>query len=924
MATAALPMPMGGSAAALRAAESRATSRVGNGGWTYTGTGRDDNADDKIKAKGKVKNKIVAIIIVALLGGGGAFLGSSNSLLAPAIENLFTEATDTQYTSANLRSRKLLHTILSGDDLDIKTKGLWSGKYQVYGSISSSFKRRLKKQGIEITGTGRNQVLVFETTDVTGKKITTEIPASEFRNRLETDIEFRKAYTSAKRGRVATFFDNVADKIYNRLNISRNLFNNYRQTGDTDTDTKNYEGIMSRKFDGDVDITKRTAIEETRTEEIDGEEVTTTNRYTAESSIDGAKADTKVQAETKARNMLDSMGANIAKAAGTGICAIAQIASTISVMIAAMEITQSINYFMGDVENISKMMGGYGDSSAINALLNKFSTPATATVTDFSTTTYSLEYNTDLGDVPNITASEKEIANKSPLESNGMQFVLGGAKNNTSNASLFSLERVIEAVSLGSGLGRIYTCAAVNTVVSILSIVADFATLGAKSIVSGILNIVVGATISIAASALLSFLIPTLAEKFFTNIFEGATGIEIGELFTRGASASNTRVGRSGSGQSLSSKEVAVAYNQSTQEVIAFDAEVDRLTHSPFDITNKNTFFGSIAYSLLPAITTSKTTSLASFVRTATQSIGSLVSPVKASGEGSSYMTTFGDCPTLESIGAVGDMYCNPITTTDPNLINIDLEDPTYQAVISNELDSDGNIKSGDLANYVNFCANRESPFGVADQGVLSALQLSDEAGTVGGAILNSLPILGDLIGIIESAQDVANTDWATGKRCVNSPDNTYEPYPGVQRNFWEDKGRYYQRYIEDSRLLEEMGMIDENPVTAYEEKYLKENPLDNSQSGILARMTGQTKENIEIALTFLDYYQYINNYDPSARIAMNEPTLSEKSGEQVATEIKSERLYFEDKSIIDSREEVVIAKQYIVYSDLRNRSYTV
>ena len=132
---------------------------------------------------------------------------------------------------------------------------------------------------------------------------------------------------------------------------------------------------------------------------------------------------------------------------------------------------------------------------------------------------------------------------------------------------------------------------------------------------------------------------------------------------------------------------------------------------------------------------------------------------------------------------------------------------------------------------------------------------------------------------------------------------------------------KYYQRYIEDQRILEQMGAYEEgkNPVTAYEEQYDKENPLDTSPAGIIAHYTGMTKESAETLIAIIDYSDFLNDYDAGTRIAMNnEPT---PTGNEIAETLREDLAPDFDQQ--NSYEQPLIAQhQYIIYADVRNRSY--
>ena len=93
-----------------------------------------------------------------------------------------------------------------------------------------------------------------------------------------------------------------------------------------------------------------------------------------------------------------------------------------------------------------------------------------------------------------------------------------------------------------------------------------------------------------------------------------------------------------------------------------------------------------------------------------------------------------------------------------------------------------------------------------------------------------------------------ANLKWITGEGCS------------------DDSSKYFSRYSEDQRLLESAGLIEQSAVTAYMDKYFEKNPLDNSESGIIARKTGMSKEDAEIGLGLIDYNTYLANYHPKEK----------------------------------------------------------
>lgn len=910
----------------LRKAEESALdssdSGAGNGGF-YTGSGKD-GASGKARNVKKIKRRATIGLIIALMIGGGTFLGTSNSMLAPAIEALFTEQTDTQYASATKRTSHLMRYAIQGDEV-IKTNA-WTGTKK-YGKMSKSFKKKLANNGITIEGKGKSAKLIYthDVTDNTGKveTKTKTIPADDFVKTINSDTDFRESFQAARRGRVATFFDNTATKILQKLGVTRNLFENFKRSSDNETNTKNFRKTMSDKFNGGETNIRQRGEKEVTEKDADGNETTKKEPIDVDETAKNTSSD-MADAKVKAEGTLKSVSDKFTSIGNWG-CMISRTISMISVMVAANEIYQSINYFMGMTESISKMKAGEGDASAINEVMNFFSTVSTTETNKYGKLTI-----TNNNDKTNGTVSGGEDVVKqtgSPLESNGMQMILAGAALSTSENQLFSLERLNNMLS---SEGAEHACVGVDLASAAVSIGMKIAFFPESLIISSIWSIVGKAAAGIAISAALSFIVPTIAKTLFTNAFETATGIPAGALFTKGGSATNTRLGRNASGQSLSSEKAAIAYNKVNQEVIAQDAEIDRKNLSPFDTTNKNTFFGSIAYSLFPLITSSKVTNLSSLLNTTGKSLSSLMSgKVSAAGKDTTYMTKFGKCDSLEEIGAVGDQYCNPVTSTDTSTIDMKPDDGEYQDIIAEQMldeygrsscEDDGsncsiNPKSN-LAKYVSYCAGRNSPFGVVDQNILGELQTSGGLGVFRG-IAGAIPMVDDILDIADALENEENMSWATGEKCGNTNEN---------HTFWEEEGKYYQRFIEDTRILEQFGAYedDPSPLEAYNEQYEATHPTDDTYIGYMSRISGLLPENVETTLAFIDYFQYIEEYDPSVRIAMTDHPSTVETSASVIARAEKDNEHFTDKQPQTMKHLFAIFQQPIIYADIRNRSFAI
>ena len=806
--------------------------------------------------------------LVAIVGGIAACLFvifGSTSLLGAHLEALYTEATDTQYTSSTLRSTRLFSYMLTGGN-QISTS--WSGARK-YKTFSPWLKSRLEKNGIKVA----NGALEFK-----GETITADNFATTYRD----NVEFREAYSTSKRGRVAGFFDDAADRIYKKLGLSRNILEDFKQTGDADADDAAYNKTMSEQFKTDnLDTSTKTVDEETVTDENGNPKLDENGQPITEKSevADSGKAGATEgeSSTTKATNYL-----NKATAAVSTACGALKIGALLATTVSAVETYSTIHYFMNIMETPSKTKYGAGDEAAANQVNNFFTRSVTTEYPDPET-----------GEMITLTGA--------PLEGENERVILGGVKPNLEKANRYSLSRLSKVlrVTMGSYGATAIACSAANAANAALSLASLAVPGGAfvKITTSLLVDVAIKVGAQLAVTAALSFLIPTLAQTLFENHFESLAGIPAGEAFGKGAAAANTQLAARGSGQAGASEEKLAQYSRQTTEVLALDAELDRYTHSPFDASNKNTFLGSIVNSALSFATTSSLFGpISTFANLTKNSIGSLTGTTYAD-SGLRYFDFYGDCPDLDDIGGIkGDIYCNRITITDPSTTDLAPDDETYISILEPNLETDekGNekIKDGSrLAKYINFCSERESPFGVYDASIAASFETS-----LGP--LDAVPYIGDAIAIVNA---IENLDlWAKGTICNATAENPY----------WETEMKYYQRYLEDNRILSQLGAFKEedssDPVLAYKDHYDELNPKDSSKEGFLARITGSPKEDIETMLAVIDYYNFLENYHPEERYAFVErPTEKEIYIENNYTE------YFDKNNyhiIYDNRAQEVVA----------------
>ena len=714
--------------------------------------------------KGFLKKAAPLTMIVGVLFGGGAFFYGAQSLLAPHLSALYTNATDLQFTSYNMRNSRLMSYMINGGG-QVKISGFTTK----YSTFSPYLKKRLASNGIEVghldsSGTfqsgqfGGKTVLKYE------DKI---IDAGSFQNEFANNANFRDSYYQAKRGRIAGFFDDSADYYYKKKGATRDIFDSYKSTGDNEVDTENFETTVSERVtgsDASLNTVRHETDEETGEDHIreNGDDIDT-NR------VQGSTP------ESKARAMVNNIAGKVSSI-GVPVCSALRIANIAAVTVAAYQIYQSIAYFLSLMEPISKMMAGEGDAAAINETLN-FMTTAT---------------DQEVSYVDSDGKQQTKTVNGSLLESAGSKLVMGSTLSPKEDVEPYSFDNITRAatmIAVSTGVTNT-ACAGVMAASAIVSLSATAIPGGklATFIVGAIAQTVGGIVLTGIVAAIVSAIIPYVAKIFASNIFETYTGIPAGELFSQGAATANFSLATQGSAYMPSDKDAVKTQNRNTTLALAQEAEIDRLHRSPFDATSPNTFLGSLMSNFTYlSYSNNAVSTFSGLFNSFGKSIRKLTS-VSAADEELSYTSNYQDCTFLE--GATCDMYGLPIPTSDYSTIDVTPDDPTYIAVVSRNLDSSGKIKEGsELAKFINFCTNRQSPWGVKDANILNALQ------TDFGIVGNNLPIVNDIVDVVNAAEDVANEGWATGSVCMNSDDNPR----------WDSEFKYYQRYIEDMRILTSM-----------------------------------------------------------------------------------------------------------------------
>ena len=892
-------------------------NNVGSDSDDQSTTGKFKNAVQGIKdikngkiskGKGKLKKAgpLMAILALCCGFGGASFFGQMS--MPFSLINQFQESFDSISVSQNMRSKSFLKYQTMKEDGKIhdciKAHYFKADEFKV----TSRQRNKLAKSGITFEEEGG--ITVMKHMRANGEVQTIVADPSQagegriyFNEAFENDTEFRNNYIDGARtwrGAVGAWFDTSMNKLLNKLGVQRGVWRDFKSgktqaegmdemrttiAGDSDTDS-------ARTKAGGSDVT-------TTGGEDDGHGGTTprTNEVTegTKSDVDISRADVEVDSKGKVTNAdglktkLKGIGSKVAKVSGiteaaVGIyCGIADFVAAVSAIVAAYQAMQIVSVAANIFEGIQKAQAGDGDSAPLHEI--------SQSLTQRSTNTYeTVDAVNSNGDATKSTTTERD---RSAMEANAVGAIYGGKSVDMTDPSVKSFNINTITKNMYSGVASVLNyvsvsasayrscavarlaAAAAGVVVDVVTVVACIASFGIGCLVDFIVDnagsAAFSAALSLAISAAVGVALPFVAKILTRKIATEVLGEDLGNALVSGA---NMYMGKNHqySGGAVANKESLIAYLQERDRVVAENARYERETRSPFDVTSKYTFLGSLAAQMIPLA--SSATSLTGVIQGASTVVGGAInsltpksSAVSAAIEAQvAAETTEKYCPDMAEIGGVADAFCNPYVITDTRTMD------TQPAEIVNsigdedlEADADGNPvvkKDSDLAKYIVYCGQRQSPWGQADQNIAGEVATAGNVGgTVGSSIIGAIPIVGDSFDIVSNSQKLANFGWISGESCVVN--NTAATNGFSDSINWE-KGKVYQRFIEDQRLAESEGIIEKSAVTTFLAEYYEEHPLDNSYEGILARYSGLTKDNVVAVLDFFEVQEWLANYDPT------------------------------------------------------------
>lgn len=771
------------------------------------------------------------------------------------------------------------------------------------------------------------------------------------------DPSFKTPYTTASkswRGGVSGWFDNImSDITETKLSISRNRWSrwvaksasgakdemdkiieefkgvakssNVEKTADNGLDSK--QGILAGEDDEDttVEVNKDGERQKFKsTEEVtevgydmegvseaQKEEILSKNGGSDTANVSGdkiSKSSAKIDSISK---VLNSKAIKAASAIADYGCALLEGLVSIYTVVSAYQSMQFLNLITGFLESVDKVKAGDGNASPIN---------------EYSANLTTEEYTRD--DNNEVVGDKKKTA----IESAGMAWLFGkdnaigvndpSVRNINFETIMSNLSMLTSNISLTMSVyekcGYVKAAtAAVDLATTIISFIPVFGQ-AVKGVQIGVkvgVKIAVKAAVQIALYAVIPIVAKNLAKMIVEDAATEWFGEDLGNAIVSGANKYLGGNGTSG-GEGPTSLANLISYLGVRDEVIAEEAKYQRAVRSPFDVTSKYTFLGSLAYSIIPLAYSSGLMSNVENISSLVKNSAVAMLPTAKAIDKESVVSSTGSCDLLGSTGAVGDAFCNPYIITDVSTMstspvavneivynmrsdNALAANDVYGNVGSENFNDDGSIKSdSNLARYITYCGQRTSQYGIKDATIAAQLTGEDKPAA---KIIGFVPGLNNLQDIYAGLTDAANLSWSNGSACVASEENDY----------W-GKNKWYQRYAENQRLVENMNPGYTSTVTAYLRNYNEANPLDQSFEGTLARFTGMTKEKVDDTLALIEYYDFLSEYNPSERYAFGGS----------AVEGKKELKFDNDNSVAEYVWGVLLGQ--ISYADVRNRSFAV
>lgn len=659
--------------------------------------------------------------LIALLGLGGGLAGTvlfSPGLLLVHMKEALVDRMDTQLTSMDARTTKIL-----GLKVKSLTSGICGSKITVkcrYATMSSKQVQKFEDANIKVNtedvpsdpndpnSPKRVKPTSFE---FEGKQINANNFDSEFRSNANFRVALKKAYNPKFGG----FTDKVWTKVAGKLGINKSKAlpegDDKAKAKAIEDQTKNGSKLTIPSDDGvtcdDNGKCTRTG-PDGKPQELSPQEA------------EKAKA-LKAAAATAAEEAAQEAGHEAAQAIGeAGKGVLTPIANFIKVTGVADEACTAYS---------SVRALGYAAKTVRALQLAHYAMVFLNAADQIKAGTFSEADGAYLGGILTNVAYDavSGAKRKAAMDSFGMQYALFGTAGKSDSyvsqfmagggltGDLIAVTSYINAVLGNSPLAACRVLASPG--VQFGSIAAGLGLMLIPGVGEGIAAADVVKGVAAAAVQVGLAVLPGLLKDIVAgNALDGIVGEDAGNAIASGSGKMMSDLS-AGGGNGLMSIDDAVAYSQTQASTVAMYSAEDRLTASPLDPTDSNTFVGSIVNKLMPYTPNLNNIggslgNIGSFVGS---SLGSLI-PQSSALSTEDIRQSYSSCTDVDykQLGIATDPMCNPIYGIPTQYLDIDPNTVVDDLVRTNNIDSETGAAVGgsSYASYVDNCINRDRPIG--------------------------------------------------------------------------------------------------------------------------------------------------------------------------------------------------------------------
>lgn len=693
----------------IRKLKDSESSSTPTNSWTNN-VGGIDKKDNKNKVKGWFKKASPMLGAGGIVGiAGFVMVGlASPSLLIVQMKEIFTDKFNTQLSSMQTRSNKLLVSKINNS-----TKGFCSTSINIrckYSSMSDKQVAKFKAAGIEVVP-GEGTTITGRTKPVSFKFKGETIDAKDFMARVSTDAEFRSAFKQAYNPKYAGFVGKAWSSVSSRFKISKQAPELEASKGEKEGKAK-LNNLAREGIENEVGATRLTGDDpECKGAQCSG--VTKDNANTINEKADAIESNAKNgAAAADVRSKLSGLNSGTATSLfkATGVldqsCQVYGALNTLSYASKAIRSAQLVRYAMVFLSVADSIKAAKNPDPADIALLG---TVLTTTMKDSSDPSKTL-----IGSATDSFGYKYAAYGDSSASENSLKMANRFTGGSGFTGSMSSITSTVLA-PLGGRKNARATCGVLaNPAVQGASIVLGVAMLFVPgvNVAKVSTQIAIGGAVGIAISMLPSL----LADIVAGTVTDDIVGEEAGNAITSGTGALLSDALAGQSGNAPMSKQDAIAYNSlQTETLNQYIADEVRET-SPFDATNPHTFLGSIVSNLLPLQSSSNPlTTVGSLL---SSSISNVI-PKSNAISSADYAASLEVCQDLDVVESsyAADPFCNVIRGIPPQYLDKDPLDVVNELLNAGAITEDG-TPNAEYQSFIDKCMLSDKPFGYSDSNI--------------------------------------------------------------------------------------------------------------------------------------------------------------------------------------------------------------